>query len=141
MIIVDTNVISEIMRERPSETLLAWLNGQNAALLFVTTVTIGEVLYGLGIMPDGRRLDRLRATFEGYLRRGFGGRILAYDEGAARAYADIMVRRRRAGRPLDIADGQIAAIARVHGYAVATRNMRDFEGVGLNLVNPFQEAD
>lgn len=140
MIIVDTNVISEVMRERPSEAMVAWLNGQNAALLFVTTITIGEVLYGLAAMPEGHRLDRLRDTFEAYLRRGFGGRVLDYDEGAARAYADTLMRRRRAGRPLDIADAQIAAIARAGGYAVATRNERDFDGIGLELINPFEPA-
>jgi predicted nucleic acid-binding protein len=137
MIVVDTNVISEVMRGRPSEQVVAWLNAQNAALLFVTTVTIGEVLYGLNMLPDGRRLDRLRGAFESYLLRGFGRRVLAYDEAAARAYADILAGRRRLGRPLDIAHAQIAAIARARGYAVATRNSRDFEGVGLDLINPF----
>jgi predicted nucleic acid-binding protein len=138
MIIIDTNVISEVMRERPSGHVISWLNGQNAVSLFITTVTVGEVLYGLSMMPQGRRLDHLRMTFEGYLRRGFGQRVLAYDEASARAYADVMAIRRRSGRPLDVADGQIAAIARMHGYAIATRNTRDFDGVGLELINPFE---
>ncbi len=137
MIVIDTNILSEVMRETPSAQVIGWVNAQNALSLFVTTVSIGEILYGLRIMPDGRRLERLRHIFEEYLRRGFDQRVITYDEAAARAYADVMAARRTSGRPMSVPDGQIASIAQSRGYALATRNIRDFGGIGLELINPF----
>ena len=137
MILLDTNVMSEVMRSAPSQSVLTWLNEQDAAALFVSTVTIAEIEYGLRVLPDGKRRRGLRNRFEQFLARAFVGRIHDFDQPAARSYGDIMGNRREIGRPMSVPDGQIAAIACSRGLAVATRNVADFEDCGLTLVNPF----
>lgn len=137
MIVVDTNIISEVMRPQPDPAVIQWLDQQETFLLYLTTITLAEIRYGLGILPDGERKQRLINRFEAYVDRAFEGRILDFTVDAASRYADIMVQRRKVGLPMSMADGQIAAIARVHHFAVATRNIRDFAQCGLELVNPF----
>ena len=138
MILLDTNVVSELMRAAPSPAVLAWLNEQDAATLLVSTVTIAEIEYGLRVLPGGKRRVGLRDRFEQFLVQAFAGRVRDFDRTAARSYGEVMGGRREIGRPMSVPDGQIAAIARSRGYAVATRNVADFEDCGLSLVNPFE---
>ena len=139
MIVVDTNVVSELMRVEPSRRVVAWLDARRADTLFLTTVTLGEVSYGLNVLPVGRRRRRLELAFESFLERGFSHRVLPFDEPAGREYGALMARRREMGRPASTADGQIAGIARSRGYAIATRNVRDFEHCGVELYDPFAD--
>src|SRR5262245_11987092 len=126
MIIVDTNVVAEMMKPSPDLAVVSWLNDQESAALFLTTITIGEIGYGLEILPQGRRRLHLEQGFERIIAEAFTGRILVFDEEAARHYGVVMGRRKTIGRPLSVQDGQIASIARAKGFAVATRNVRDF---------------
>ena len=137
MIVVDTNVISEVMRPQPSPAVLNWLNAQDGNLLFITTVTLAEIGYGLRILPDGQRRWQLHSQFEQFVTQAFEERVLAFTASAARAYAEIMRHRKEVGHPMSLPDGQIASIAHAHGFAVATRNIKDFEDCGLELINPF----
>jgi len=138
MIVVDTNVVTEMMRASPAPTVVSWWNDQDAAELYLTTITLGEIGYGLAILPPGRRRLLLEQGFERVIAEGFAGRILVFDEAAAGHYGGILGRRRESGRPLSVPDGQIAAIARAKGFAVATRNIRDFVDCGVEILNPFE---
>ena len=140
MIVVDTNVVSEMMRASPEQAVVSWLNDQEAAALFLTTVSIGEIGYGLEILPRGKRRLQLEQGFERVIAEAFAGRILVFDEEAARHYGVMMGRRKAIGRPLSTLDGQIASIARAKGFAVATRNVRDFVECGVEIVNPFEST-
>jgi predicted nucleic acid-binding protein len=140
MIVVDTNVVSEFMVSPPAQSVLEWLNAQDAADLYLTTISIAEISFGLHVMPDGHRRRQLSDRFEQFLGAAFASRILPFDEDAARAYGEIRGHRREFGRPISAFDGQIAAIARKRGFAIATRNVRDFEDCGLELINPFSPA-
>ena len=140
MIVLDTNVVSEVMKTAPARQVVDWLNARDAADLFVTAITIGEIEFGLRAMPGGRRRDSLEERFEQFIARAFDGRVLVFDEPAARSYGAVMASRRALGRPTSVPDGQIAAIARARGHAVATRNTPDFELCGVELVNPFDDA-
>ncbi len=135
--ILDTNVISEMMRPKPNAAVINWLNEQDAAQLYVTTITIGEIFYGLECLPAGRRRQRLASAFEHLIRDAFVSRLLAFDEIAARDYGSLMAARRKMGRPLSALDGQIAATALANRMTVATRNTKDFLDCGLDVVNPF----
>lgn len=137
MILLDTNIVSEVMRTEPALNVIDWLNEQTSSALYVSSVTIGEIAYGLRILPSGKRRSKLRDRFERFISEGFAQRVLAYDEVAARTYGDIMGARREEGRPMSMSDGQIAAIAQSNHLAVATRNTADFEGCGIELFNPF----
>lgn len=141
MIVVDTNVVSEFMTSPPAPPVQRWLNAQETANLFFTTISIAEISYGLRVMPDGRRRQLLVKRFEDFLAAAFDSRILSFDEDAGRAYGEIRAHRRDQGRPMSNFDGQIAAIARTRGFAIATRNIKDFEDCGLELINPFSVAD
>lgn len=121
MIIVDTNVLSESLKPEPAPSVLAWVNRQPEGILFLTSVTEAELLYGLELMPHGRKRNKLYEATMAILSVDFADRILPFDSSATRACAEIMVTRRRMGRPIEWADGQIAAIARARGFAVATR--------------------
>lgn len=138
MIVVDTNVISEVMRPQPSLQVLNWLNTQDSNQLFITTVTLAEISYGLRVLPEGQRRWHLHSRFEQFIAQAFEERVLDFTASAARAYAEIMGHRKEAGHPMSQPDGQIASIAHVHGFAVATRNIKDFEDCGLELINPFE---
>jgi predicted nucleic acid-binding protein len=137
MILLDTNVISEVMKVAPSANVLKWLNDQSSSAVHVSAVTVGEIEYGLRILPDGRRRLQLKEKFEQFIALAFAQRVLGYDEAAARLYGEIMGLRKELGRPMSVPDGQIAAIARCHGLSVATRNTRGFEDCGVDLLNPF----
>jgi len=138
MIVVDTNVISEVMRPRPSPSVLNWLNAQDGNQLCITTVTLAEIGYGLRILPVGQRRWQLHSRFEKFIAQAFEERVLDFTATAARAYAEIMAHRKEVGRPMSLPDGQIASIAHAHGFALATRNIKDFEDCGLELINPFE---
>lgn len=139
MIVLDTNVVSELMRDRPQPAVLAWLDRQPVSTLFVTAITEAELRYGVEILPAGHRRERLAAEIESTLREDFSRRILPFDSAAARAYATIMADRRATGRPIGQSDCQIAAIARSRGVPVATRDVTDFAGCGITVVNPWGE--
>ena len=139
MIILDTNVVSELMRPSPSVSVLNWVSRQAASNLYLTTVSEAELRYGVEILPAGRRRERLLTEIDGMLREDFAGRILPFDSHAARAYAVIGASRRAAGHPIGHADCQIAAIARAVGASVATRDLSDFEDCGVDLIDPWFE--
>jgi predicted nucleic acid-binding protein len=138
MIILDTNVLSELMKPRPAPAVVAWMSGQPAASLYTTSVTQAEILYGLMLLPRSRRRSALEAAATSMFAEDFGERILGFDRDAAPAYAQIASDRRRAGRPISHFDAQIAAIARFMGAAVATRNTADLEGCGVTVVDPWK---
>lgn len=138
MILIDTNIVSESMKPHPSTAAIDWLNRQDSGTLYLSTITIGAIEYGLRILPDGKRREQLRERFTLFVSQGFIQRILTFDESAARTYGDVMGQRRQTGRPMSVPDGQIAAIARSKGYAIATRNIRDFADCSIELIDPFQ---
>jgi len=137
VILLDTNVVSAVMAPAPPPTVLQWLDDQETAGLFICTITVAEIGYGIRVLPRGRRQGLLRERFTAFIARGFEQRVLAFDIVAAHEYAEIMGHRRELGRPMSVPDGQIAAIARAHRGIVATRNVRDFEECGLEIVDPF----
>lgn len=138
MTILDTNVVSEVMLSSPANRVLNWFSRMRAAdELFITTITIAEVLYGIELLPAGKRRDRLRADAENMFAEDYAARILAFDELAARSFARIAGSRRRIGRPIAELDAQIAAIAEVNNATLATHNMDDFKNCGLLVVNPW----
>ena len=137
MIVLDTNVVSELMRSSPSGEVRGWLDSRRTRELFVSSVTEAEIRAGVAILPEGARRQDLAGAAERMFGNLFAGRILPFDSRAARAYAEISAVRRATGRPLSFADGQIAAIARARGMAVATRNISDFEATGIELVDPW----
>ena len=140
MILLDTNVVSELMRKSPHPAVEAWASGHAVDDLFFSAVGEAELRYGIAIMPAGRRRDRLAAEVEAMLRDDFEGRVLPFDSHAARAYAEIAAARRAAARPVPQADCQIAAIARARDIAVATRNVRHFEKMGIEVIDPWEDA-
>ena len=137
MFVVDTNVISETMRAEPHVSVVTWLDSRPARDLFVTAVTEAEIRTGVAMLPEGRRRRNLAEAAERVFGKMFAGRVLPFDSAAARAYAEIVAARRLAGRPISQADGQIAAIARDRGMAVATRNVPDFVEMGVDVVDPW----
>ena len=137
VIVLDTNVISEIMRPQPNEGVLSWLNDQDSSRLYITVITLAEIGYGLKILPEGRRKQILKNQFELFIAQGFSYRLLSFNQTSAETYAEIMAQRKLKGRPMSILDGQIAAITRVQNYALATRNTKDFECCDIELFNPF----
>ena len=140
MVLLDTNVVSELMRAVPSAEVVVWMDALPPRELFVTAITEAEVRTGIVILPAGARrrglADAAERTFGGL----FAGRVLPFDSSAARDYADIAAERRAAGRPISQSDCQIAAIARSRGIAVATRNVRDFSETGVEVIDPWASA-
>jgi predicted nucleic acid-binding protein len=135
VIVVDTNVISEPLRRTPEPRVVTWLANHGPEIA-ITTVTVHELLYGARRLPKGRRRTALTEAIES-LTRGAGDRILEYDEEAARSHAAIRAARADAGRVTSVEDGMIAAIATAHRAVVATRNVTDFEGFGVQIVDPW----
>ena len=140
MIVLDTNVVSELMRPSPAPAVEQWVATRPAASLFFSAVGEAELRYGVAILAAGRRRAALASAIEAMLREDFAGRVLPFDSAAARTYAEIAASRRATGRPVAQADVQIAAIARSRGMALATRNVRDFEGMGIELLDPWADA-
>jgi predicted nucleic acid-binding protein len=138
MIILDTNVISEMMRETPDERVVLWLGRQKSLHLAVTTITIAEIQRGLKRLPAGKRRKQLETSFADFIARGFQGRVLPFDEPAARIYGDACAQREAKGLHADALDLMIAAIAKGADASLATRNTVDFEHCGIKLINPWQ---
>jgi predicted nucleic acid-binding protein len=139
VIILDTNVLSELMRPRPLERVTKWLTHRAVANLFVTSISQAEILRGIALMPRGKRRDALASEAEATFEKEFAGRVLTFGSAAARAYAAITAARRALGRPISIFDAQIAAIARARGGAIATRNVSDFLDCGIEVMDPWSE--
>jgi toxin FitB len=138
MFLLDTNVLSAVMTAQPPPRVAAWMSGQPPSLLYTAAVCQAEILAGLAIMPEGRRRLDLEAAARAMFLEDFEGRVLVFDTAAAEAYAEIFAVRRRAGRPVATLDLMIAAIARCHGASVVTRNVADFDGCGIAVVNPWR---
>lgn len=138
MIILDTNILSEVIRPTPEPRVLHWLAGQPVASVFISAITEAELRYGVAVLPDGKRRAALAVQIANMLAVDFSGRILPFDSPAAVAYAEIAASRRATGRPITQADAQIAAIVRSRGAALATRNIQDFDGCGVEVINPWQ---
>ena len=134
--VLDTNVVSELMRPEPDAAVLAWLNEQAADTLWLNSVVVSELLYGVARLPDGKRRAQLALAVQAMLAEDFSGRVLPFDLEAAVVYADLVAMRERQGQPVDVADSQIAAICLTHGASLATRNTKHFDGLGLMLLNP-----
>jgi predicted nucleic acid-binding protein len=139
MIVLDTTVLSETMRRKPADSVRRWLQAQPTPSLFTTTVCEAEILYGVALMPLGRRRTALERVVSAIFEEEFSDRILPFDRVAASAFAEIAATRRRMGRPIGEFDAQVAAIARSRGAAVATRNVEDFAGCGIGVINPWEE--
>lgn len=139
MIVLDTNVLSEIMKPAPDTRVLEWVESVPTRQTAITAITVAEILYGIGRMPDGARQRKLMLAAEAIFDEDFRDRILVFDAGAAVEYAAVVVEREAAGRPISMADAQIAAVCRVHESPLATRNEPDFEGTGVRIVNPWTE--
>ena len=137
MVVIHTNVVSELMRLTPAPAVMAWFSGQDSAELYLTAVSEAELRAGAAILPAGRRRDRLATEVDAVVRQDFAGRVLPFDSAAARAYAVIAASRRSAGRPILEADCQIAAIARARNAAIATRNAADFAHCGIAVIDPW----
>ncbi|WP_025037354.1 type II toxin-antitoxin system VapC family toxin [Bradyrhizobium sp. DOA9] len=136
MILLDINVVSEAMKPEPHPSVRGWLDAQAAETVFLSSVTIAELSFGIGALPRGRRKDRLAAALDGVLEL-FSARILPFDTTAARRYGDLAVKARAAGRGFPTPDGYIAAIAAVQGFAVASRDASAFKAAGLKIINPW----
>lgn len=138
MVVLDTNVISEAMREQASETVISWLDAQPESALLTTAITKAEILFGISILPDGVRKSSLWDGAMQMFEQEIDGRVLPFDEMAAEAYAEISAARRQIGRPIGQLDAQIAAIVKSRGLSLATRNTTDFEMCGIPIVDPWK---
>jgi predicted nucleic acid-binding protein len=137
MILVDTNVVSELMRRNPSPAVLAWFGAQDALELHLSAIGEAELRRGAALVPRGQRRDRLVRAIDAMVAEDFAGRVLPFDSAAAVAFAAIFLDRRAAGRPISFPDCQIAATARARGATIATRNVGDFEGCGIRVTDPW----
>jgi len=140
MIILDTNVVSELMRPEPDARVRQWVSGRRASELGTTAVTVAEIRNGIERLPDGRRKETLLSAATD-LFAGFGNLVQTFDALAATWFGPVMVRRARLGLPIQGFDALIAAICRAHGAALATRNVRDFAETGIDIVDPWDAAD
>ena len=137
MIILDTNVISALMRAQPDQAVVTWLDSQPAESIWTTAVTVFEIRFGIELLAAGRRRQLLEEKFEHALAEGFRGRVLSFDHAASREAATLAAQRQRAGRPVDFRDTQIASIALARRARLATRNVRHFDGLNVDLVDPW----
>ena len=139
MIVLDTNVVSEAMKPEPNAVVRAWLNDQAVETLYLSTVTLAELLFGVAALPVGKRKNMLSGALEGLVGL-FEGRMLPFDSEAARQYAELAVTARNGGRGFPTPDGYIAAIAASRGFSVASRDTSPFAAVGLQVINPWENA-
>jgi hypothetical protein len=139
VIILDTNVLSEALSPAPSGAVMTWLGAQDRMAVFITAITQAELLYGIEVLPAGKRRSFLSAAVKRIFSDEFPGRILAFDEEAANAYPGIVAGRQAMGRPISQLDAMIASIAGSRGGAIATRNVHDFEYCGIEVMNPWVE--
>ena len=137
MIVLDTNVLSELMRPIPSSRVVAWVAKQSAAELFTTSITEAEIFYGLELLTKGKRREGLLAAAESLFEEDLAGRVLGFDSDAAHSFSKIAANCRKLGRSISHADAQIAAISQVRGAKLATRNVADFRDCGLEVVDPW----
>jgi len=137
MIVLDTNVISEPLRAEGNPHVLAWLDEQSVETLYLTTISLAELRYGVAALPAGRRRTNLERAVEERIVATFGPRILPFDAAAAAASAEIRVRTRSAGKSLGLADSYIAATAAAHGFAIASRDIAPFRAAGLQVIDPW----
>lgn len=138
MVILDTNVVSELLRATPAPAVAAWVAGLDGSDTYLTAISEAELRYGVAIMASGKRSSLLAKAVDGMLREDFRGRILPFDSAAADQYARIGAARKAAGRPISQFDCQIAAVARAHGAAIATRNTDDFADCGVEVIDPWR---
>jgi predicted nucleic acid-binding protein len=138
MMLLDTNILSEMMRPKPDANVILWLNQQDSQGLFVSSISIAEICYGLYVLPKGKRKQQLQLRFERFIRRAFQFRVLDFNEQAASLYGNVMGEAKLTGHPMSIADGQIAAITLAKGFTLVTRNIKDFKYSGVMLINPFE---
>ena len=138
MILLDTNVVSEMMKPEPAARVVSWMEREPASSLYVTSITQAEIMHGVMLLPQGRRRKALEAAAQAMFSEDFAERLLAFGSEAALAYAHISVERRRRGRPIAAFDAQIAAIARAAGATLATRNITDFDHCAIRVVNPWK---
>ena len=137
MILLDTNVLSELWKVEPDREVLSWIDGQAVETLYLSAITVAELLYGLATMTKGRRRSVYQERLEREVLPAFEGRVLPFDLGASRAYAVLMARARAAGKAIGNADGYIAAISVAHGFAVATRDVGPFNAAGVAVIDPW----
>jgi len=138
MIVLDTNVLSEFMRLEPDPQVLAWVDAQPAMELAISAITVAEILHGIARLPSGKRKQKLESHAMAMFEEDFAGRILPFDVHAAVEYATLVAGCEAKGRAASMADAQIAAVCRIHGAPIATRNVRDFEFSGLEVINPWE---
>ncbi len=138
MILLDTNIISEIMKEFPSESVTTWLSQQHSLTLYVSSISIAEVRYGLNIMPESKKRSRLESSFTSVMQSAFSQRVLVFDENAAIQYATLMSKNKKTGSVMTTFDAQIASIAISTRSLLATRNTKDFVRCGTQIINPFE---
>jgi toxin FitB len=139
VILVDTNVVSEPLKPRGDPRVVAWLDRQPAETLFISTISVSEILFGIAALAAGKRRNRLAEAFESAVLRLFARRVLSFDLEGARAYASLMSAAHAGGLSISVVDGQIAAIAKANGFSVATRDEAPFRAAGLAVVNPWRE--
>jgi predicted nucleic acid-binding protein len=140
MIVVDTNVISELWKIAPSPNVRAWMNAQAVETLYLSAITVAELRLGIAAMPAGKRRALYQERLEKGLLPAFFGRVLVFDLDTSGAYAELVARARAAGRAINKEDGYIAATAAVRGFRVATRDTSPFEAAGLSIINPWEET-
>lgn len=138
MLLLDTNLVSELMRPQPDPRVLGWVASQPLAEMAIATITVMEIRFGIAVLPQGKRRSELDEKFRQLLAQGFSERILSFDQAAADACADLRAHRQRMGRPIATEDGMIAAIAKTRGATVVTRDVTGFEGCGVTLINPWE---
>jgi len=138
MILLDTNIISEVMREFPNESVMEWLSQQHSLTLYISSVSIAEIRYGFSIMPESKKRSRLESSFTSVMQSAFYQRVLVFDENAALQYATLMSKNKKMGILMSTFDAQIASIALSTRSILATRNTKDFLECGLQIINPFE---
>ena len=137
MILLDTNVVSEPLKASGDTNVLAWIDAQIIETLYLSTISLAELRFGIAVLPEGKRRDTLHSSLERRILPLFAGRILSFDDTASQAYATLRASARTAGQAIAPADGYIAAIAATHGFAIATRDTSPFEAAGLVVINPW----
>ena len=138
MIVLNTNVVSEALKPRPDAAVMSWLNQQRSDALYLTAVSASELLYGIALLDEGRRKHTMAQAAQALIIECFEARMLSFDKECAVTYATLMSQARCAGRTIDISDGQIAAIAKRHGFVVATRDRGPFEAAGVSVMDPWR---
>lgn len=139
MIVLDTNVISELWKIAPNANVLAWIDAQAIETLYLSAITVAELGYGIATLPEGKRRTIFQQRLEQEVIPLFAGRVLAFDLGTAQSYADLMARARAEGKAISQADGYIAATAKAHGLMVATRDTQPFQAAGLEVIDPWAQ--